>query len=614
MTELFIDGISVVLPKGFNVQVKRENPLVTKNGEYTYDITLPLTNPTNAELYAHINRLNVTQEVREKRSAILVADNRMYCNGTEIITGWTEKTVTIQIASGNSELNYVIGSDLQISFLKMKETVPAWGDLKYIEKRYPEVEFCLAPLVNQAADHIVNKWGLSRKNVSDELKLVADDAYWYAQPYLCAYIKELFRALGYDMILNQLEDTAFKELYICHAEETNEWNKMIPGWSVQDFLEQIENLFNVVFVIDNRKRSVRILAEGNFFQGVPCVHVRQVKDVYEVEVDKEPEQDTNAASNVQYKFPESAYWRWRCLPDNILKEAKKGTIPADYTPQTFRRLQEWFMDEAHKLTDTIYTDKKDGRQYLYIKDLEDWKNQPVYVMLNEFAPLVREDAVNTIELEMMPAEMSVARMASYSEGVAFEDLDMWIPTVGGTSSEEEVQGTLADQIENNSQQESSGSKDNIYLAFYSGLATFKTLGGLERQFPIPYTDEYRPSGFSTVSEYYQTNTVGASLRLITLDSLFYQGNYDIDFTKGVKIESYDPNLYDAKYVYEIRNKRYICKETEFVIDENGRKGAWTGTFYPIRISDTEADIRWILADGKWRDGGVWIDNGRWLDE
>ena len=40
MTELIIDGTSAVLPKDFSIQVKRENPLFTKNGEYTYDMKL----------------------------------------------------------------------------------------------------------------------------------------------------------------------------------------------------------------------------------------------------------------------------------------------------------------------------------------------------------------------------------------------------------------------------------------------------------------------------------------------------------------------------------------------------------------------------------------------
>lgn len=42
MTELYIDGTSVVLPADFSTSVKRENPFFTKNGEYTYDITLQL--------------------------------------------------------------------------------------------------------------------------------------------------------------------------------------------------------------------------------------------------------------------------------------------------------------------------------------------------------------------------------------------------------------------------------------------------------------------------------------------------------------------------------------------------------------------------------------------
>ena len=38
MTQLYIDGIEAVLPADFSIAVKRENPLFTKNGEYTYII------------------------------------------------------------------------------------------------------------------------------------------------------------------------------------------------------------------------------------------------------------------------------------------------------------------------------------------------------------------------------------------------------------------------------------------------------------------------------------------------------------------------------------------------------------------------------------------------
>lgn len=613
MTELFINGVSVVLPKDFSVQVKRENSFVTKNGEYTYDITLQLTNPTNAALYKHLNRLNSTQKIEEKRTAVLIADNRVYCNGTEIITGWTESTVSIQVASGNSELNYFIGSDLMISFLKMRETVPQKGDMNYIKKWYPEVDYCLAPMINSATDHHINKWGI-RQNGS-ECTLIADDEYWYPLPYLCAYIKDLLRALGYNLTLNQLENSVFKDVFICSEVETCKWNEMLPGWSVKDFMEEVEKLYNIVFVIDNRTRTVRLMMSTSYYTGMESIHVQNVIDVYEVEVEK-PDQDNHMSANVKYKFPDTAFWRWRCLPDNIIKLAKKDTIPADFVPGgSFwgTRISGWFQDENHRKADTIYTDLKDGRQYLFEKN--HGNIGPIYRMLNEFAALECEGAEVTIELEMMPVELEAVTF-SYEGTAVGTDFQIWLPVVGkgGSSSEEEVtETTLAEKIENNAQQ-GEGVKSAISLAFYTGLVHALTMLEFKLLYPIPYIDEYMEQRYGTVgpSEYFMTNTNGASLRLVTLDKLLYQGGYDIDYSKGVKIKAYDPNVYNANSIFEICNKRYICKEMEFTLDTNGRRGAWTGTFYPINIADVPG-VHWILKNGRWRDFGVWLDDGKYID-
>ena len=166
-----------------------------------------------------------------------------------------------------------------------------------------------------------------------------------------------------------------------------------------------------------------------------------------------------------------------------------------------------------------------------------------------------------------------------------------------------------EQIENWTSTESE-SQGKLYLAFYIGLVLYEPLTSGRYDFPLPFTDTYT---WTQSYKYWPTNDKGATLALKALNKLFYEGQYDIDFDKAIKIQTHDPNVYDTRSVFEIRNKRYICKDMEFTLDANGRKGAWTGTFYPIHISDTEADARWILTDGKWRDGGVWLDNGRWLD-
>ena len=499
----------------------------------------------------------------------------------------------------------------------MKRTDVLTTDMfPHIEKTYPEVEYCLAPVLDQGTGNIHNQWCVKADAGVTNRRIDTDDMFEVTpQPYLCAYIKELMRALGYGLTENQLENTVYKDVYICHTVPTVLWNKMLPGWSVKDFLEQVERLFNAVFLVDNRKRTARLLLRGNYFTGGTSVHVQNVEDVYEVEVE-EPDIEDATFSNVEYKLPDSEFWRWRCLSDAVNKAAKRDTIPADYVPERYERIQEWFMDSAHQLTDTIYKDLSDGREYLYLRNHAGWENEPDYAMVNEFMNLERENATTTLELEMIPVELAVSEINRYQTGdpVRVSGIKLYLPVISSGSSEGDTTmgQTLEEMITNNTNETSSG-KTDICLAFYSGMAEVKALGGLMYPFPRPYIDEYIADADTGFSRYYQTNTVGASLRLVTMNAQFYQGGYDIDYTKAVKVQSHDPNVYAAYQVFEIRNKRYVCKEMEFTLDAFGRKGAWTGTFYPIRISDTEADVRWILADGRWRDGGVWLDNGRWLD-
>ena len=66
MTNLYINGVAVVLPSGFSISVKQENAFFTKNGEYTYDIELSLQDPVNARLYGFLNRLNTTERPRNE--------------------------------------------------------------------------------------------------------------------------------------------------------------------------------------------------------------------------------------------------------------------------------------------------------------------------------------------------------------------------------------------------------------------------------------------------------------------------------------------------------------------------------------------------------------------
>lgn len=609
MTNLYIDGIAVVLPSEFSITVKQENAFFTKNGEYTYDIELSLLVPENAKLYGFLNRLNITERPATKRKAVLVADNRVYLNGTEIITGWTDTKVSIQLVSGNSELNYFIGSDELISTLDMKETNPVVNgsvSTDYVKKTYPEVDYNLMMTYDSLHQVDKNIWlyRLYNNDVNNPYAgyiVQKEDIQPYdyiPQPYLCAYMRELLKALGYTLEYNAIEDTPYKSVYIVHVCETYKWNEMLPGWTAKDFLQNIETMFNGSFLIDHRTRTASFLLNISYLSKVRNVHLQNVIDEYTVESEEEEEADA-INSTIKYKLPSTEYYKLRCLPDVVKEAARQKSIDGD--------LFTFFAKPENQVTDTIFDYKSVNRKIIYLEGSGIMSNLE---MVDELASLVRENAESELELEFVPAELT--ERAFYIEGIGPDDFYLgqyYIPSV--SVSDDEPDETTYDSIHNmvNNLSEKTESKSNIFLAFFRGLNPVQIGVMPANSYPLAFIDRFFPttSWPATLPSDYPT------FNLVEMEKYFYSNAYKIDRKNPVKITCYDSNLYPASSVFEIFNRRYLAKEIEYTIGPNGRTQAWTGTFYPASISDTEVEQRWILADGKWRDGGVWLDNGRWLD-
>lgn len=610
MTELIIDGVQVVLPAEFSVSVKRENPFFTKNGEYTYEITLSLVNPTNAALYGFLSRINSVADIKKKRSAVLIADNRVYCNGTEVITGWTDKEVNVQIVSGNSELNYFIGSDELISTLtSMPESDPMikdsgegaarrGADFQYITKRYPEVDFNTVPVYDSANNVWQNNWLSQYRNgvFTTQNTNHGKNSTMIPQPYLCAYIREVLKALGYTLKYNAIEETDWKDTYIVHAERTCKWNLMLPGWTAKDFLTGVETFFNCTFVIDFKTRQTKLYFNNNYIPVLKVAHVRQVVDEYTVECDDEEE--NVVTSDVMYELPDSTWFKLRNIGDEVWEVANQETITGS--------VDSFFSKEENRKTNTIFYDANQDRYLMYVSDEEN--NLAYYETLHQFASLKRAESKSEIKLPFLPASFESKRYWQIDENTK---MFLSFPTVGGNVIQEDQDidamsiTELVDEVK-----EDNESKGKLYLAFYSGYNVNQIGVMPPNTYPLPYFDltALTSEGEVLVSQ------GNATLRLKDLSANFYDDVYDIDTINPIEITSYDPNLFDTLSVFEIHNKYFLCKEIEYTLTAKGRDQAWKGTFYPIKLLDGEADNRWILSDGKWRDNGVWLDNGRWLDE
>ena len=601
MTQLLIAGVEVTLPQNFSVTVKRENSFFTKNGEYTYDCTLRLDNPTNRTLYGFLQRLNKTDQLDTKRTAVLIADGHVYARGTEIITNWTQESVTIQIVSGESELNYFIGQDQKIEELDLGE-IETTVTLISPTDSFPDVEFCL-PTIRSQSGYVYNRYVrghiMAGRRTGNTIIPGSD---LRPQPYLCALLRRLMEALGYTVTENHLENTQFKNLFLVNTIFTTEYAKMLPGWTVKDFLTEVERLTGVVFITDNLNKTCAILLKTQFYANARQFTVRNVVDAYEAESQDDDSREAEfTTSDVIYDMPDGYWSKIVQLPEGYLEAA-------DIEEFDFVNI-----DTAISDFKKVYKDRVTGRYYIKVSREYEVQRQNTTatdtfrIELNQYGNLDREDTDSTLELKIVPAPMAWLGM------VGCEVVDI------GTSDGYKSYGEESEQTEEST--ESEGAEGDIrsfekkeaaaidlYCAFHNGSV-------LGDNTPVAYTDAYHALIQALLYPMIVDAILGpeGSLRLKDLNDSYYQGGYEIDTRHAITFETYDPNVIDPRQVYVIRNRRYVVRDIEETITTEGRQKKWKLTCYPITITDTAIENRWVLTDGVWDDGGAWLDDGRWND-
>lgn len=617
-TQLIIDGVEVVLPERFSTTVKRENSFFTKNGEYTYDCTLRLDNQTNQSLYGWLHRLNKKEAVRSKRSAVLMADGRVYCRGTEVITGWTEDEVTVQVVAGNSELNYFIGNDLKIEWQDLGEITSIEGYTP--ASVYPDFDFCF-PTLRTPEGNTYNTYSGSALNAGERVDDALRGMNLRPQPYLCAIVRRLIAALGYSVGVNQLEDTMFKYMFLVNTIRTVEYAKMIPGWTVKDFLTEVESLCGVVFVTDNLRRTVDIVQKSVYYANARQLPIEHVVDEYELTVEDEGEGEFTTA-DVAYDIPSHFWEKLVRLPEGAFEASKK----------------EYYDSFAELVTATgvagkILCDRSTGRRYMQVTrtytpsthsggsfggsgtgtgTTTEEATSTFLIEIDQFRDLKRENSSADLSLKFTPAPF--ANLGAHGCEVIDIGTTNGYRTRGsdatqtGQTADEGEESSLEDLIRGFEKAESSAI--DIYCAFHNGYR-------LQAGPPVAYNDAYHAQVQMVLSPMFAVNTfVGqpvGSLRLPDIDAELYAGVYRVDTTRRVTFTTFDPNVIDPRSILVVRNRRWVVRDIEETLTSKGRKPSWKVTCHPIEITDTAAESRWVLTKGVWDDGGAWIDSGKWND-
>lgn len=628
MTELLIDGQRVVLPSNFSTTVVEENPFYTKNGKYTLDVLIYLENePQNKKIYKHRNRFNSVNEIPRDRSAVMIVNNEVILNGTENILEWTDKFVRLQILSGNSDLNFLIGGDLRLRdldlgiatpFIHVDQSKPEEVDIaiqvfQSLKKTYPERDWHLLPYYAGIDDHDYrihgNRFTLQTFDPDDLLPEEEHswgdrDAYyvpWFSgqvpQPYLCFIIKQVIESkeIGYTLIYNAIaEHDLLKNAYIVHGIQTMDFAKMLPVWTVSEFLSKIELQFDCTFVVNADDKTIRLLFnyQNNFnYENNKRLTTLEALDDFTVEYDKDNKLLVQT-SNVAYSLDSDDYYAFMAMDPRIMEKAERvyyNTLP---------EMVNFVMDSTDKHRfEKIFTDGYD--QFIAFRTGETVGGQPEVISrrVNSFVPLMNNPDSKEIdqEFDIIPASMVYswepgAEQAKYY--FQFPKAGNYDPLFGYEGSGMPVEKPIFD-IQSIVEGEISLDEDTSYtkmrLAIFQGLVDLDlTVPNADRsRFPITFVE--------SLAEYFEETgiirffgPIGRDpFRLSNFDREIYSLTNTTDTTHTYKVPFLSKGKVDVTSRFVIRNKAFSCVKIERTVTALGFNTVIRGEFYPVYANENK---------------------------
>lgn len=585
MTQLYIDNQEVALPENFTFDLIKENPFFTKGGSFTLDISLNLDIPVNARLYKHLNRFTASSNFKN-RPARLIVDGKTVLNGTEIILEVNELSASIQLASGNSELNFLVGSDVKMNTLDLGD-IPAVTSDQALKSRgyaYPTLNYICAPIkaMSGSSPTFINNLKGSQLTVTGGVFRL----YWNedipeeirVMPYLNYIIERCIIALGYTIGKNSIRNSVYNRLFIVHANEPKTYGELMPDKTVAEFLTEVEELLNVLFLVNDNK-TVDILFAYEFYSDPVVFSVQMVSEQFERKYLNPDEQlVSHTTSNIRYDFNDS----------NISKEYDIDPDIRKYLKEIRKETKYLLYSEAIRLRDRtnfIFIDEATGNEFIVKNKDKGWDLRPV----NTFRRISGPENADGIEIEIVPADTETLEVECWgNKSASAYNGYLQIPVVSISAGSEEII-TAEDAIHGKTA--SSQALDKICVAFANPQSTFYVLkAGTERptdtsdfRYPLITTHYNAPY---VESMYLLVDSTHATLAFKSQGYGLYEQLYSKTSTINTKEENTIHAILDKAHpaptdVFNVCGKKCVCKDIHFKITPDGFDPEYQATLYSM---------------------------------
>lgn len=648
MMQLTINNQIAEIKKGTTIKLTRVNPYFADQGDYTLEVQLPLRGcPTNLAIFGPRNHPALAQypHIGEQYTMQLIAPP-LQLEGTATVTSITETEVKVQLKAGvkasplNNDTTYIdelplgnawdgfgtvrysnsevlkSGTDVRTQ-IKIFSSCIGQTFLGYTTPvrqaaygTYGQTDAICLPIYSTTDDIIANPMDMI--TTTPHLGGDSIDNITLAPcPYLLDITARIFKCLGFTPRnwRQYTENPLTRAIYIANTRQTLQRAKILPHWTVKEYLNELQNLLGCVFTFSGR--YVDMYTRQDFYtQNRHPITITQVSDAHTINISTDPEAETTANGNVDYDYPDiSPMLR---LPDEVWQNATiLPTATYEEALNHYNKLTTYYKKQSPYL----YTVTPTNRAYAI---LIDGYGLPYLREVDQFPPLMRTtDREQMTKLRITPANMRTTdpRIATNNGQLKDDEPEKdrypiiaVADTILTKSNIYSVNNAInPPDTDNNDTKTTTEAKDHIDIAWYNGendtyyeahcnTATVKYDYLSLCPIAIPYTTELSvgPLYIPTLhTKAYTFPTPEGPFALTTKGPTTPSAKYGnigqlltaaptIDTRIELQAQFTDKINPDPTQPYLIGSRRYACARLEITIDQNGIQPLKQAYLYEIQ--------------------------------
>lgn len=642
MFSLKINGKPAVLKKGTSVKLTRENPFFTGSGTYSLDVSLPLDGcRENQSIFGAIHRPeNPKLGTTAQKFTFHLLAPPLDLQGRAVVTQVSRSEVKVQLLADNSETKYDLiderGGEVYIDSLDLGR---AWEEVPEIAAIYAQYDSLPENLDNfnsmnyavmsalnklpegghhyihgsqsqtssvafpvysreekkRANSHDIREYtpggGIYKFGFKAPPNEDVSEGHIAAQPYLCEIVERILTALGYVVKRNDLKKTWFKDIFIANSKNCVKLAHALPHWTANDFFEELRNFTG--HWLNFFGKEVEICSPKYLTLSSSPIHLQEIADEYECDVDEDNNSKSIFSSNIDYKW--EPIDNWLRLSDEVWSSAKKVYLPNFST--NFENVNQLIPESERSSSKWLFISENDKKVVAYIKD-GSGKYYPREV--DQCPPLIRvgeqygnQNRQIDITLRIVPAQTILTKVDAFYGGTKN---DSYLPTLS-TQQDRQMRMTpvfnVSDFIQGESNNQEETIKDIMEVAIntsdyyldsdYTRLTIPMAVGNGWYKNP--------PEGWQGSAYYEKIELVGGTFQeqfKLTNPRSPSIGADVLEFTAQINMKSevcfdfLDKKNLSPLNIFHIKGRRYACSKIEFTITEEGIQPLKRGYFYELK--------------------------------